>query len=644
MLNIFCFILVILCFILYYYAGYPAQFYQFNSDGLYLAGLFRDILTKGGSISDWYLPPDAPYFFPDYLIYFIAWISASKAHTHLLIYSVLQFCLTCCSIWVLARVTSKQARLVQATIITSILIWLSVSSINFFWHITFPLYHFSIIIIIPFFIGSWIHYINCQKTYCKIGTGLLLCAVSLLTTLSDKLFLSQILAPLIATVLIFSIIEKKVAIRQVVMIACLLFMACLGYVLHSMIISSARPLDISVTDSILRLQNLCTIIFETINQSALSVTTFVIVIVSCIGFLFAIFRSLYRLLRQSHMEQYEKQRIFFVFFSFLSICSSVCAIAFIAGVPFVSNRHVLNIFYLPVIVTGIYYLPLLKTHSWTIGNLLMLIITGLFGLQTFRYIASGNTHSGGNAYMGEQNCIDAALKEAEVYRGIGPYWNVRPTEHFSELDLDIAQFNLQLQAHHWLTSKRFFTDYYDFALYLTSDLQTDGNDHIQRINGKPSKEVICGPLTLLIYGKNKLRINKFIEAGNSFEWKACELPLIAGKKLDNCIVALDNSSTDYQLLSFGPYELLPPGKYQIEFFYSSPNSSDEKAGGWDISPSGNGILAHGDLSGSNGLLTSAIGHFTVPENNTLPLEFRPGVHANKSVFLRSIKITMEQKF
>src|SRR5258706_4977859 len=58
--------------VIFYLAGHPFRSYLIeNSDLLYLPTLFSDLLSRGGRLSDWFLTP-APYFFPDYPIYFFA--------------------------------------------------------------------------------------------------------------------------------------------------------------------------------------------------------------------------------------------------------------------------------------------------------------------------------------------------------------------------------------------------------------------------------------------------------------------------------------------------------------------------------------------------------------------------------------------
>ncbi|HLF71053.1 MAG TPA: hypothetical protein VI759_02730, partial [Dehalococcoidia bacterium] len=68
--------------------------YFYNSDQLYLPALFRDLLSEGGSYAEWNLTP-APYFFPDWPIYFAGYVvSGGSTYYATLVYALLQLGLT----------------------------------------------------------------------------------------------------------------------------------------------------------------------------------------------------------------------------------------------------------------------------------------------------------------------------------------------------------------------------------------------------------------------------------------------------------------------------------------------------------------------------------------------------------------------
>ncbi len=70
-----------------------------HSDALYLPVLFEDVLRRGGSLGDWFLTP-APYFFPDFPLYLLAWLGGAGVFAQTTLFALLQTCswrAPCCS-------------------------------------------------------------------------------------------------------------------------------------------------------------------------------------------------------------------------------------------------------------------------------------------------------------------------------------------------------------------------------------------------------------------------------------------------------------------------------------------------------------------------------------------------------------------
>ncbi|MDP3559527.1 MAG: hypothetical protein Q8R79_04145, partial [Legionellaceae bacterium] len=68
---------MILCYIvalpaIAYLAGHSFQPYLLNSDAVYLPVFFSNIIGASGSIHSWH-SPSAPFWFPDYILFFIAY-------------------------------------------------------------------------------------------------------------------------------------------------------------------------------------------------------------------------------------------------------------------------------------------------------------------------------------------------------------------------------------------------------------------------------------------------------------------------------------------------------------------------------------------------------------------------------------------
>ena len=116
------------CIVLSYLAGHPFRAYLIeNSDLLYLPALFADVLSGGGRIADWYLTP-APYFFPDYPIYFGAYAAGWDTYSRIVLFSVAQTMLVFAAVWLLAKQVEAPAAFILAVTVTIALVWLALNA------------------------------------------------------------------------------------------------------------------------------------------------------------------------------------------------------------------------------------------------------------------------------------------------------------------------------------------------------------------------------------------------------------------------------------------------------------------------------------------------------------------------------------
>ena len=85
----------------------PAKNRLFDSDALYLPTLFSDIFANNGQIKDWFLTP-APYFFPDYPIFFLVYLVGATPYSQIIAFALIQAALTFFAIWLVARATANR--------------------------------------------------------------------------------------------------------------------------------------------------------------------------------------------------------------------------------------------------------------------------------------------------------------------------------------------------------------------------------------------------------------------------------------------------------------------------------------------------------------------------------------------------------
>lgn len=163
------------------------------------------------------------------------------------------------------------------------------------------------------------------------------------------------------------------------------------------------------------------------------------------------------------------------------------------------------------------------------------------------------------------------------------------------------------------------------------------------LNGKPKLIKACGSRTVYIYGKDQMRVRKFVNVGDTFTWKACDLPTVIGEQTAEYeMKKMDDTQSGY--LTFGPYEQLTTGEYTFEIAYSSNATKEKSVGKWDVllaTPQITNALQDGFITGSDGLIEIIIGQFQLSqEQNMGKIEIR--TMANKDTDLKIIYIRIKR--
>jgi len=199
-----------------YLAGHSFRAYLLeNSDLLYLPALFSDVLTKGGRLSDWFLTP-APYFFPDYLVYLLAYVLGVGTYMRVAAFAVVQIGATLCVMWLLARRLSPSEAFVAAVTITIALVWLALRGNEPFVILLASASHYGTFLSSILFAALWIQYESVSTSRRKRLLLAAICIVVFLATLSDNLFVVQAIVPFGATVIATQVAQRARSMRRAV--------------------------------------------------------------------------------------------------------------------------------------------------------------------------------------------------------------------------------------------------------------------------------------------------------------------------------------------------------------------------------------------------------------------------------------------
>ena len=525
--NIFAFILLALSLAniaVQYLSGSSIQGHLFNSDALYLPTLFSDIFSKDGQIKDWFLTP-APYFFPDYLTFLFAYLAGPNPYSQIIAFALIQVTLTFAAIWFIAKESESANPFFTAITILVALTWLALNAGEPFILITNSAHHYGAFLAAIFLATIWIKCTNKSEKPRNVYFYPLIAVIAFASTLSDNLFLVQAIAPLIATQVLISIAERDLSLKSKLPLIIAAIFSLLGSISYKWIVANQTryPTNIGLDKLSSNLKD----IYELFYTATINNPIFGFVFLFYIGI---VLHSFIRLMRG---EKENSKVSWLAIFSFFSLCTTLGAISLVTNL-LVTSRYLIPALSWPVVIIFIS----LSSH-WRERFVSAGIIISLLALASMSWTSYQLTKNNGiktKYYPEEISCIDNALEKENIHNGIAQYWDAKYLQNFSRLNLNIAQHVDNLGEMYWITSKKYFKQSYDFAIIsenaappykISSDLLT-------RINGAPKLVKACGSKSVFIYGKDKMRVRKIVAVGDSYTWKACELPTIIGEKTTDC--------------------------------------------------------------------------------------------------------------
>jgi hypothetical protein len=200
--------------VVFYLAGHPFRGYLIeNSDLLYLPTMFSDLMARGGHISDWYLTP-APYFFPDYPAYFVAYILGSSTYGRIAMFSVVQTLVTFGAMWLLARRVSGSEAFPLAVTVTVGLLWFAVNAGEPFVILLASASHYGSFISAILLAALWMQYRTSSEHRGRGVALTALCTLAFLSALSDSFFIVHAIIPFMATAAVMEVAGGDSTIRQ----------------------------------------------------------------------------------------------------------------------------------------------------------------------------------------------------------------------------------------------------------------------------------------------------------------------------------------------------------------------------------------------------------------------------------------------
>ncbi len=642
---IFCLLISIACImaVLIYAAEVDPRtlnFFYYKYDAMYLPVLFEDIFEKSGALQDWYLPP-APSFIPDYVIFFFAYILGDTVYNQIGWYMVLQTITFALATLFLARQIKSLNHpfLLTANIILLMVMLTTMWDGRPFLYFFTSTAHFGIMILSVLNIALWLKY----KQSNNINYFLAIIFVCFVGAFSDAHFLPQSIAPLAVTIMLSAILFKDTPIRKAAILSfCVTMAGILGYFSLSLV-----PAQLRKTPAIPDLKGMgqeLIRLFDFMGQHFISlpILSFILMI-----FTFIIIKQFYILLLKKNQLQQNKFDIILQIYVILTIAGAMGFILLFSTVH-VADRYLIPLLIFPTILV---FLSLYNSSKFANPRFHLCIFLAISMLSVGTLIPRINKNGlHTNYYPDYLACIDEALGQTSLSNGIASYWGGKHIQAFSKLDLTLAQYITDnLTVFPRVTSGKYYRDSYDFAIinnfkFIASHRILGHSyrlfkDKVINFSGNPKQIKECGGWTVMVYGKDGLL--SYVEG--THRWQACQLYSNIVSSCNEATGARSASQGKAGHLTYGPYTRMSSGggRYNFEIRYSSTDAPSLQAGTWDV------VLAHqggqlsaGQLTGTNGDISTIDGEFTMAEKDWGPsLEIRTFKHQPSQLTIYDIAIT-----
>lgn len=567
----------------------------FNSDSIHLSVLFDDIFSRGGDFFSWHLTP-APYFFPDMAVFFGVKAILGDIYKSFFGYGLFQlFFVYLITLRIISQKHSDFALRNKSLIVFSLIYLLVVSflvvnSYPPYFYSIFPLYRYGTFINTLILLSSLLSALKSERIYAYFCVAL----ISLLGMASDLLFLAMAIAPALAATLILVLSNKTNRSVSAKIIASLITGGVLGISLKSVLaIDVASGYILAAHTSLLDQLKLLGILTYQSTVQHWMIVGLVLFFYSAI-----VLEGLYVI---QNIASSSSKLIYLIVFLILSplltgaavVTNGILVDSDVGTVDYIMNsRYIINFFWFPV---TFFWLPLrrlrlgIKPFRLIALFCIFLSLIQVFPLQPLK----------ASYYPPLVQCIDTHIADYEreqgvdITRGISHYWQAKLISQFSEQGLVVFQVLRDLSPFIWINNPDWYnSSRYDFAL-ISSHSQTLfvlDKKLIKRLNGEPSYSFSCIPnVEVLVYGPNQLRTRRVEAVGESFVWKACELPTQMGViSEEDCTISTPHDRTP-GYLTFGPYESLPAGTYKAEVDYDNYSTQtngfigkDGVIGEWDV--------------------------------------------------------------
>lgn len=484
------------CMAVFYLTGDPLRENLLaNADSLYLPTLFDDLLARHGAIRDWYLTP-APYYFPDYPLYLLAYSIGPDSYWRIGIFAVLQGLLLFGVLYALARQVATMPALPCAALATVAFAGLALTGEEPFVLLFHSAYHFGAFAMALAFAAAWLRWERTGAAWALALAG----ALAFATTLSDSLFALQAALPFVAACVVRCIGERSWLAGRRWSIALMLALAVAGQMSYKFAV--AHKTRYSAKMDLSHLASNAHDLGALLARLWQEVPVFTALWAACVAFGLA---ATLQLLRGRATAGLPRHLCWLFALWTFSLAASIAVSLLVHNLP-IAMRYFIAAACWPLVLAPLALGHLLRQRAEPLAIGLATAATLAIGIGT---AAQLRHHPVQAAYYPEQTaCIDRALAAHGVHHGIAQYWDAKRLQHFSRAGAVLAQHAFDLSEIRWITSGTYFRPAYDFALVGPQGgiPHFIPRDRLEAINGKALAEIQCGEIAVLVYGKDRLKV------------------------------------------------------------------------------------------------------------------------------------------
>jgi hypothetical protein len=484
------------CLALFYRSGHPLRDGLLaNADSLYLPTLFDDLLARHGRIGDWYLTP-APYYFPDYPLYLLAYWLGPDSYWRIGIFPLLQGALLFGAQYALARQAATMPALPCAAFATVAFAALALSGEEPFVLLFHSAYHFGAFTAALAFAAAWLHWERARAPWALAAAG----ALAFATTLSDSLFALQAALPFVAACVVRMIGERDYLAGRRWSVALMLGAAVAGQMSYRFAV--AHKTRYSAKMNIARLEANFHDLAALLARLWHELPVFTALWIACVAFGLA---ATARLLRGRDTAGLPRHVCWLFALWTFSLAASVAVSLLVHNLP-IAMRYFIAAACWPVVLVPLAVGHLLRQRAAAAAIGLAAVATCAIVVGAVVQVRSHPLQK--DYYPEETACIDRALAAHGARHGIAQYWDAKKIAHFSRGGAVLAQHAFDLSEIRWITSGTYFRPAYDFALVGPQGAIPHfiPRDKLEALNGKAAAEHQCGQYAVLVYGKDRMKV------------------------------------------------------------------------------------------------------------------------------------------